>query len=500
MGGLTCGNVAISRCHRGETIIGGRQTGLIRARKAAIYTQESLAHALNMDTKTVGTWERGEAEPVPYKRPKLAKLLGISLAKLEELLAEGTAGVPAEPAAAVEPAAPSPPPSSTPRGGLLLPVMVNGRPVLVPLDAATAAASEFGPLLPSALVAGDETRFPAAQAAEWDTMSPLSRRSLLTAGLAASALPALGLDELQRVAEAMADARRYFDGPVLDYFSRQLAACKTDDGTLGPAKTLPLVLGVVGAIEECARDVKPNIRPDLLKLGAEGAEFAGWLYRDVRDFGRTLFWYDRAIEWAQEAGDPAMQGYVLLKKAQLAFDEREPLRMLTLAQAVRRGPWSLPTRVQAESVQQEARAEVMLGATADAVAPKLDRARQLLGTRDDGASTLGAHYNDTLLTMQTAICYTEAGAPRRAVELYDESLMEDRFSPRDYGFFLSLWAGSLALAGEPDEAARTGVESAARADSTSSRRTRQELVRVVRVLEPWQNRPAVRELREAMAV
>ncbi|ADJ43936.1 XRE family transcriptional regulator [Amycolatopsis mediterranei S699] len=479
--------------------MGGRRHGLIRARKAAIYTQESLAHALDMDMKTVGTWERGEAEPVPYKRPKLAKLLGISLAKLEELLAEGTAGVPAEPAPADEPAAPSPAPSPAPRGGLLLPVIVDGRPVLMPLDGATAATSGLGSLLPPALVAGDEANLPAAQAAEWDAMSPLSRRSLLTNGFAAAALPALGLDDLHRVAEAMADARRYFDGPVLDYFSRQLDICKSDDGTLGPAKTLPLVLGVVGAIEEHARDVKPSIRRDLLRLGAESAEFAGWLYRDVRDFGRTLYWYDRAMEWAQEANDPAMQGYVLLKKAQLAFDQREPQRMLTLAQAVQHGPWSLPNRVQAESVQQEARAEVMLGATADAVAPKLDQARQLLGARDDGASTLGAHYNDTLLTMQTAICYTEAGAPRRAVELYDESLVEDRFSPRDYGFFLSLRAGSLALAGEPDEAARTGVESAARADSTSSRRTKQELVRVLEHLRPWTNRPAVTQLREVVA-
>ncbi|MET8850934.1 helix-turn-helix transcriptional regulator [Amycolatopsis sp. NPDC004625] len=480
-------------------ILGGRRHGLIQARKAAIYTQESLAHALDMDMKTVGTWERGEAEPVPYKRPKLAKLLNVTLAELEVLLAEGTTERPVEPAPAAEVAAPSSEPEPTPRGGWLLPVMVNGRSVLVPLNATTLSTSDLGPLLPPALVAGDEANLPAAGAAEWDAMSPLSRRSLLARGLAASALPALGLDELQRVAEAMADARRYFDGPVLDYFRRQLAACKADDGTLGPAKTLPLVLGVVGAIEEHARDVKPNLRRELLRLGAESAEFAGWLFRDVRDFGRTLYWYDRAMEWAQEAGDTAMQGYVLLKKAQLAFDQREPQQMLTLAQAVQHGPWSLPSRVQAESVQQEARAEVMLGATADAVGPKLDQARQLLGARDDGASTLGAHYNDTLLTMQTAICYTEAGAPRRAVELYDESLVEDRFSPRDYGFFLSLRAGSLALAGEPDEAARTGVESAARADSTSSRRTKQELVRVLEYLRPWTNRPAVTQLREVVA-
>ncbi|MEU4517356.1 helix-turn-helix domain-containing protein [Amycolatopsis sp. NPDC024027] len=468
--------------------MGGRRIGLARARKAAGYTQETLAYALDIDPATVNRWERGATEPLVYTRPKLAKLLRVSCEGLEELLQEGTAhGVPqsGQPAART--------------GGDLVPVMVEGQTVWLPVDADALAAAGHLSVLPAAATVPDGEATPSAATADGDAMSPLGRRSLLKHGLAATALPALGLDELGRVAEAMADARRYFDGPVLDYFGRQLAACKTDDGTLGPAKTLPLMLGLVGAIEEHARDVKPNIRRDLLRLGAEGAEFAGWLFRDVRDFGRTLFWYDRAIEWAQEANDPAMQGYVLLKKSQLAFDQREPLRMLTLAQAVQRGPWSLPTRVQAESVQQEARAEVMLGATADAVAPKLDQARQLLGARDDGASTLGAHYNDTLLTMQTAICYTEAGAPRRAVELYDESLVEDRFSPRDYGFFLSLRAGSLALAGEPDEAARTGVESAARADSTSSRRTKQELVRVLEHLRPWTNRPAVTQLREVVA-
>ncbi|RSM36876.1 XRE family transcriptional regulator [Amycolatopsis balhimycina DSM 5908] len=71
--------------------MGGRRTRLIRARKAAYYTQESLAYALNVDPTTVGHWERGRSEPLPYKRPKLAKLLGVSREQLEALLAEGQA-------------------------------------------------------------------------------------------------------------------------------------------------------------------------------------------------------------------------------------------------------------------------------------------------------------------------------------------------------------------------------------------------------------------------
>jgi hypothetical protein len=100
--------------------------------------------------------------------------------------------------------------------------------------------------------------------------------------------------------------------------------------------------------------------------------------------------------------------------------------------------------------------------------------------------------------MQTAICYTEAGAPRRSVELYIATLNEQTFSKRDYGFFQSFLAGSLALAGEPDQAAATGLESASRAAATGSDRTKRQLVRVVDYLKPWQHRPAVQELRQAV--
>lgn len=63
-----------------------RRSRLIRTRKAVGFTQESLAEAMNVDRATVRRWECGEAEPQPYRRPKLARLLGVSLADLEKLL------------------------------------------------------------------------------------------------------------------------------------------------------------------------------------------------------------------------------------------------------------------------------------------------------------------------------------------------------------------------------------------------------------------------------
>ncbi|WP_435178356.1 helix-turn-helix domain-containing protein [Actinacidiphila sp. bgisy145] len=55
-------------------------------RKALGYSQESLAEALRADRATVGRWERGETDPHPYLRPRLAKALRISATELDSLL------------------------------------------------------------------------------------------------------------------------------------------------------------------------------------------------------------------------------------------------------------------------------------------------------------------------------------------------------------------------------------------------------------------------------
>lgn len=65
-----------------------RRAALAGARKAAGHTQESLAAALHIDRSTVIRWEAGEHAPLPYLRPRLARLLGHSAEQLRALLDE----------------------------------------------------------------------------------------------------------------------------------------------------------------------------------------------------------------------------------------------------------------------------------------------------------------------------------------------------------------------------------------------------------------------------
>ena len=288
-------------------------------------------------------------------------------------------------------------------------------------------------------------------------LEAMKRRAVLTTGLVAAALPAIRLEDLHRVVAALQDAHRYFDGSVVGYLREQLAVCATDDGARGPRATLPVVLGIVGLIDSNVRQVKPALQRELLAVGARSAEFAGWLYRDVGAPDWADYWRDRAMEWAQAAGDTAMQGYILLKKSQSAWDGRDAVRMLTLAQAVQNGPWRIPAKIRAEAVQQEARGHAKLGSDPDVVESKLDEARQLF-SEDPAAAEPGPHYVAPLLAVQTAICYTEAGAPSRALDVYQTHLSREAFSKRDYGYFLSLKGAAYAAVRAPDDAAAVGLD------------------------------------------
>jgi DNA-binding XRE family transcriptional regulator len=77
----------------------GKRFGLIAARKAAGLSQERLAEQLNVERSTVQRWEAGQSTPQPWLRPMLAEALGISHAKLAELLEDQPRATPGFPTA-----------------------------------------------------------------------------------------------------------------------------------------------------------------------------------------------------------------------------------------------------------------------------------------------------------------------------------------------------------------------------------------------------------------
>lgn len=313
----------------------------------------------------------------------------------------------------------------------------------------------------------------------------LDRRDVLRTGIAGLAAAVIGGGLGQ---SSPADYRR-----VLEHL-QQL------DRAQGSDRALAGVLGALTSINTALRASQGADRTTLLGIAARSAEFVGFLYRDLGDRVRSLHWHDRAMEWAQQGDDVAMQSYVLLRKAQAAYDQRDARRMLDLTVAADRGKAALGRGLRAEIHQQRARGEAMLGATDRDVRRRLDVAREELSgaAGQQAPDEPGAHYSEKLLTLQTAVCLTEAGRPAEAVVLYQRILAGGVASARDDAYFRILLSTSLALSGEPDEAARTACGALPVAVATHSRRSIAEARSLLGTLQPWRQRSQVRALEDAL--
>jgi hypothetical protein len=283
-------------------------------------------------------------------------------------------------------------------------------------------------------------------------------------------------------------------GSPEDYRSA-LAGLQAVDREQGPRYALAGVLDLVERIDQDLRVARDADRAALLAVGARAAEFAGFLCRDLGAAVRCLRCHDRAMEWAQQAQDGPMQAYVLLRKAQAAYDERDAGRMLGLARAARTYEPVVAAGLRAEVLQQEARAEAMLGAPDADVLRKLDLARTLVtGGATVPAGDPGGGYSEAMLDLQTALCFTELGRPREAVDWFRLVLDEHTGSARDRGYFEVLLATALALSGEPDEAVAIGLTALPVVVRSTSRRSLREARSLSTALRPWARRSSVREL------
>lgn len=276
------------------------------------------------------------------------------------------------------------------------------------------------------------------------------------------------------------------DAYLVDAFGVQLDTAKIIDGRYGAAAALPSALGVVGGLRALAPDVPDRHRAAALKLAAEAAEFTGWLFRDLADATKAAYWYDQAMEAAQLCGDLSMQGYILIRKSQMAYDARAGHQVRAFAQAILDGPWRLTDHHRAEATLQHLKGQLMCGRAVD-VNDAVARARSL----SDGSPAV--------LDLREAPCWTEAGQPDRAADLYRAVLDGDALSARDRGFFTARRSSALALAGEARRSADDALAALASAGVYGSRRTENLVRATLPTLAPWRDVPEVEQLAAALS-
>jgi transcriptional regulator with XRE-family HTH domain/tetratricopeptide (TPR) repeat protein len=282
---------------------------------------------------------------------------------------------------------------------------------------------------------------------------------------------------------------------VADHFTRAFPELSTEDWLLGPHQ----VLGTVGGHLDLIQQLLPNLagakRIRLLQVGTRYGEFASWLNQDSGNARAATHWADRAMEWAQEAGNPLMVSYVLVRKADQAAATRDASRTIGLAQSALQHRRRLTSRGQAVALQQLAVGYALAG---DEVACQraLDTAAQLAErNRQEGDEGPGRYCTPAYVEIQRAATWIELGRPERAIDLFEDSLATlPSIHRRDSGVYLARLASAYALSGSPELSVRKGWQALTVAHATGSRRITTELGQLGTRLALWDSMPEVDRL------
>ena len=197
-----------------------------------------------------------------------------------------------------------------------------------------------------------------------------------------------------------------------------------------------------------------------------------------------------------------MQAYVLVRRSQLAYDQCDAVRVLSLAEAAAHGPWEVPSAIRAEISQQQALGLALTGAARSSVDSALERAWEHLDDareqEPDQGHLAGAVMTPATLRLRSAACYVASNRPEVGVELFGEVLENGGLSRRDRGYFTARRAAALARTGDVDGAAESALACVDTATVAASRRTLRVIDELVLDLRPWRDRPTVRALAEAV--
>jgi hypothetical protein len=303
-----------------------------------------------------------------------------------------------------------------------------------------------------------------------EDVDPLSRRSLLGAGVGA----AIGLNATTAPA-----ATREIDPELVSHWSRLLRVLGCHDAMFGPHEVLDTVRREIDLIALHRRVARGALHVRLLSVESRWAWLASWLSNDTGDWHGRDSWADRSLQLAQEAGDADMVAWSLVWQSRWAAMGHDARRAIALAEAAQRTPGAAE-KIRGLGALKEAHGHAVAG---DVVAcehqlaeahRRLNRGDPLklsedLGRRDDSAAPY--------VPADEARCWLVL-RPQKAVTMLEGAL---RAWPRDRTRGLGVQQARLALACAPDDldrAASEGMKALDMARATKSDMTMRELKRL----------------------
>lgn len=335
----------------------------------------------------------------------------------------------------------------------------------------------------------------------------MKRRDILqwlsSAAAAAAAAPVLdGLDEgeQERVTRAMVTSSRV-DPTVIEHVEAVLWRCMRQDDALGPQAALDTTLAQRNLVRGLLPSAPDALRERLLSLYANLSRFAGWLSFDLGNYDAAGDYYETARQAAHEAHNTELGAFVLCNMSHLATWRRQPRTGIDHALAAI--GWANQTadaRLQAYSYDVAARAYAMDN-QGRATRRAIEQAQAAFSAADNRTDTYAYFLSAGQLASTESFCYLRLGEADQGVVAAERSLLHTDVSFVRNLALTSLYLGICHLHRDsPDvERGAAAIADAARlACHNRSARLVQQLQSTWRELEPWQDVPAVKDVRDRM--
>lgn len=285
-------------------------------------------------------------------------------------------------------------------------------------------------------------------------------------------LPAIAPDAdlYDRITSAVDDPPRV-DMPVVEWLERTLAEHRRVEDSLGARPLLGLVRAQLSSVAEFTRNAPGSLTDRLVDLTSQYAQFLAWMSIDTHDHAAGLAWYDRAYDWARQAGNANMAATALSMKAHLAWSTGDPRRCIEMATAARWYDDHLTPGVRGMAAQMEARGHALAGEASPAHA-LLGEAQELLRRAAESPENEPPwmyFYGENWLRLQRGMCEAHLGNWASAADLLTAGLaaLPESYR-RDRAWYGACLTHAWAEAGEAERAESAALRFAADISAVNS--------------------------------
>lgn len=265
-------------------------------------------------------------------------------------------------------------------------------------------------------------------------------------------------DLYDRITKAVRDPARV-DAAVVDWLEHTLDEHRRVEDTVGARPLLGLIRAQLITVADFTRSGGPLI-DRLVGLASQYAQFVAWMCIATQDHAAALAWYDRAHDWAQQAGDANMAATALSMKAHLAWSVGDARRCVQMAEAARWTENRITPGIQGMAAQMAARGHALAG-EANPARTLLAEARSLVGRAADHPENEPPwmyFYGDDWFQLQRGMAEAHLGNWGAAADLLTTGLagLPDSYR-RDRAWYGACLANVCAMAGDAERAETVAI-------------------------------------------